>query len=83
VGVEPAGEDERGEAAPEARGDGHDDLFGVRGRAIAGVAFFVLYAISFSLRGLVVPGLVGGVLGGVLVSLVFKEVDARRRRRRR
>jgi hypothetical protein len=86
VGVGPAGEDERGEGAPEpARGDppGQGDLLGVRGRVIAGVVFFALYAISFSLRGLVLPGLVGGVLGGVLVYLVFKEVDARRRRRQR
>jgi hypothetical protein len=94
VGVGPAGEDERGEGPPEtAAGDappepprgetpGDGDLLGVRGRVIAGVVFFALYAISFSLRGLVLPGLVGGVLGGILVYLVFKEVDARRRRRR-
>jgi hypothetical protein len=94
VGVGPAGGDERGEAPPEAargeagpeppRGDspGHRDLLGVRGRIIAGVAFFLLYAVSFSLRGQVLPGLVGGALGGVLVYLVFKQVDERARRRR-
>jgi hypothetical protein len=88
VGVGPAGEDEprpqeRG-APPPARGDdGRPDRLGPRGRAIAGFAFFVLYAISFSLRGLVLPGLVGGVLGGILVYLVFKQMEERSRRRRR
>jgi hypothetical protein len=79
VGV---GEDEPRREPPPAD-DEHRDLLGMRGRVIAGVVFGALYAVSFSLRGQVLPGLVGGVLGGFLVYLVFKEVDARRRRRRR
>jgi hypothetical protein len=63
--------------------DGHQDRLGVRGRIIAGIAFFLLYAISFSLRGEPFPGIVGGILGGILVYLVFKQVEERSRRRRR
>ena len=61
----------------------HHDRLGVRGRIIVGIAFFLLYAISFSLRGEPLPGIVGGLLGGILVYLVFKEVENRSRRRRR
>jgi hypothetical protein len=83
VGVEPPGDDDsQGEPPPPEPRDAHDRL-GVRGRIIVGVAFFLLYAVSFSLRGQVLPGLVGGVLGGVLVYLVFKEAEERSRRRRR
>jgi hypothetical protein len=67
----------------EPEPDGHHDRLGVRGRIIGGVAFFLLYAISFSLRGEPLPGIVGGILGGILVYLVFKEVENRARRRRR
>jgi hypothetical protein len=63
--------------------DGHRDRLGARGRIIVGIAFFLLYAVSFTLRGEPLPGIVGGVLGGVLVYLVFKEVENRSRRRRR
>jgi hypothetical protein len=63
--------------------DGHRDRLGVRGRIIVGIAFFLLYAVSFSLRGEPLPGIVGGLLGGVLVYLVFREVEERSRRRRR
>jgi hypothetical protein len=75
VGVEP--EPEKKEA------DGHRDRLGARGRIIVGIAFFLLYAVSFTLRGEPLPGIVGGVLGGILVYLVFKEVENRSRRRRR
>ena len=75
MGVEPE-RDER-------QADSHRDRLGVRGRVIAGIAFFLLYAISFSLRGEPLPGVVGGLLGGILVYLVFKEIENRARRRRR
>jgi hypothetical protein len=71
---------------PERDKDGagkHRDRLGVRGRIIVGIAFFLLYAVSFTLRGEPLPGIVGGVLGGILVYLVFKEVEERSRRRRR
>jgi hypothetical protein len=41
----------------------------------------VLYAVGMSLAGEVVPGVVGGVLAGVLCFLVLREVEQRRRRR--
>jgi len=77
VGVDPQPEDDK----PEA--DAHSDRLGARGRIIVGIAFFLLYAVSFSLRGEPLPGIVGGLLGGILVYLVFKEVENRARRRRR
>ena len=77
MGVDP----QRDEYKPEA--DANRDRLGARGRIIVGIAFFLLYAISFSLRGEPLPGIVGGLLGGVLVYLVFKEVENRSRRRRR
>ena len=76
MGVDPAPPDPGNQ--PDRR-----DRLGVRGRIIVGIAFFLLYAVSFSLRGEPLPGIVGGILGGVLVYLVFKEVENRSRRRRR
>ena len=66
----------------EHKADAPRDRLGVRGRIIVGIAFFLLYAVSFTLRGEPLPGVVGGVLGGILVYLVFKEVENRSRRRR-
>ena len=78
MGVDPKPDDDKHEAdAP------HSDRLGARGRIIVGIAFFLLYAVSFSLRGEPLPGIVGGLLGGILVYLVFKEVENRARRRRR
>jgi hypothetical protein len=76
MGVKP-GED--GPPAPGGRPPG--DLLGDRGRVIAGIVVFALYTTSFVLRGAVLPGLVGGALGGVLAFLVLREAEARRRRR--
>jgi hypothetical protein len=54
--------------------------------AIVGVVFALAFAITNIARGDVAPGLVGGVLGGVLVYLVLTRVqqhnDMLRRRRR-
>jgi hypothetical protein len=48
---------------------------------IAAAAFIaVLYAIGMSIRGAVFPGIVGGLLAGVLCYLVLREVEQRRRR---
>jgi len=77
VGVDPKPDDDKHEADPPR------DRLGARGRIIVGIAFFLLYAVSFSLRGEPLPGIVGGLLGGILVYLVFKEVENRARRRRR
>jgi hypothetical protein len=64
-----------------ARGGG--DLLGARGRVVAGLVVFVLYTVSFLLRGAVLPGLVGGALAGLLAFLLLREAEDRRRRRRR
>ena len=48
---------------------------------IGGVIFGAAYVIAFFVRGLYLPGLVGGVLGGVLLYLILKEADARKQRR--
>lgn len=58
-----------------------------RNMAVVAVAFGVVYAVSSILRGSVLPGIVTGVLGAVLVYLVLGRVtehnDAVRRRRER
>ena len=54
---------------------------GMSTRAKIGVGAFiaVLYAVGMSLRGDVLPGVVGGVLAGVLCFLVLREIEQRRR----
>jgi L-lactate permease len=58
-----------------------------RHMAIVAVIFGIAYALSAALRGDVLPGIVTGILGGVLVFLVLKRVAAHnasvRRRRER
>jgi hypothetical protein len=53
--------------------------------ALVGAAFAVVYAVSSVVRGNVLPGLVAGALGGVLVFLTITRLqerhDAARRRR--
>jgi asparagine N-glycosylation enzyme membrane subunit Stt3 len=54
--------------------------------AIVGAVFAAAFSISNVARGNVLPGIVGGVLGGILVYLVLLRVqqhnEALRRRRR-
>jgi hypothetical protein len=52
-----------------------------RARVVIAVAIGAMYAISSSVRGHVLPGVVGGVLAAILCVLVLREVAARRRRR--
>ena len=59
------------------------DLLGTRGRVAAGIIVFVVYAASFALRDEILPGLVGGALAGVLMFLLLREAEQRRRRRGR
>jgi Flp pilus assembly protein TadB len=59
-----------------------DSLLGVRNRAIAAIVFAVLYGVTFGTRGSLLPALVSAVLGGLVVFLLLREVDERRRRRR-
>jgi hypothetical protein len=80
VGVEPPGRRPREQPArgPES------ELLGFRNRVVAGVVFTVLYVLTFGvLRGHLVPAVVAGTLGGVLVFLLLRRADERRRRRSR
>jgi hypothetical protein len=70
-----------GDKPPEPRGP--DNLLGFRNRLIVGVLFAALYIVTFGPRTGWPAGIVSGVLGGVVIFLLLKEVDARRRRRRR
>jgi hypothetical protein len=52
-----------------------------RAKIGAGAFVGVLYAVGMSLRGDVLPAVVGGVLAGVLCFLVLREIEMRRDRR--
>lgn len=54
-----------------------------RAKVGTGVFIAVLYSIGMSLRGAVFPGIVGGILAGILCYLVLREIEQRRDRRRR
>ena len=54
-----------------------------RAKVAAGAVIAVLYSIGMSLRGNVFPGIVGGILAGILCYLVLREIEQRRDRRRR
>jgi hypothetical protein len=56
---------------------------GSRGIIVVAVLLGALYALGQAARGHLVPGLVGGLLAGILCALVLREVEARRRRRER
>jgi hypothetical protein len=60
-----------------------DRYFSRRERAVVGGCVFALYAIGFSLRGYVLPGIVGGLVAGTFAYVLLREIDDRRRRRMR
>ena len=60
-----------------------DDLLGFRNRLIMGVIFAALYIATFAPRQTDIAAILSGVLGGAVVFLLLKEVDERRKRRRR
>ena len=72
MGVEPENKRER---RPE------DELLGFRSRLLMGAVFASLYIATFGPRTGWLPGIISGVLGGVVVFLILKEVDERRKRR--
>jgi hypothetical protein len=49
--------------------------------AIAGAFIAILFAVGSIARGDVAPGIVGGILGGILCYLVLREISMRQRRR--
>jgi hypothetical protein len=54
-----------------------------RAKVATGAFIAVLYAVGMSIRGNVFPGVVGGVLAGILCFLVLREIEQRADRRRR
>ena len=48
-----------------------------RAKVAAGVVIAVLYSIGMSLRGNVFPGIVGGILAGILCFLVLRTISER------
>jgi hypothetical protein len=52
---------------------------GVGAKLTVSAFIAVLYAVGMSLRGDVLPGVVGGALAGVLCFLVLREIEQRRR----
>jgi len=60
----------------------HDDLLGVRNRAIVGAIFAILYIATFGPRTGWLPAVVSGLLGAAVIFLLLKEIDERRKRRR-
>jgi hypothetical protein len=59
------------------------DLLGFRNRLIVGIVFAGLYMATFGPRTGWLPAVVSGILGGAVFYLLLKEVDDRRKRRRR
>jgi hypothetical protein len=54
-----------------------------RAKVGAGAFVAVLYAVGMSIQGDVFPGIVGGILAGILCVLVLREIEQRRDRRGR
>ena len=75
MGVEP--DKKTHERRPE------DELLGFRSRLLMGAVFASLYIATFGPRTGWLPGIISGILGGVVVFLILKEVDERRSRRLR
>jgi membrane associated rhomboid family serine protease len=76
VGVE-------GDPPPTPPRGGGDNLLGVRNRIIVGVVFAALYIATFGARTGWAAAIVSGLLGGIVFFLLLKEVDERRKRKRR
>ena len=68
---------------PEAPRGGGDNLLGVRNRIIVGLVFAALYIATFGSRTGWVAAIVSGVLGGIVFFMLLREVDERRKRKRR
>jgi hypothetical protein len=62
---------------PEARAG-----LSTRAKVAAGVFVAVLYAGGMGLRGDWLPGVVGGILAGILLVMVLNRIEQRRRHRR-
>ena len=67
---------------PQGRQEPPPRGLSTRGKIVAGIVVGAFYAASMTISGHLVPGLVGGALGGVVCFLVLREVEAQRARRR-
>jgi hypothetical protein len=67
----------------EPRVGGSNQGLSTRAKVATGAFIAVLYSIGMSLRGNVFPGIVGGILAGILCYLVLREIEQRRDRRGR
>ena len=74
------GVEEPDDKPKEPRGD---DLLGLRNRVIVGVVFAAAYIATFGPRTGFLPGVISGILGGLVIFLLLKEVDERRKRKNR
>jgi hypothetical protein len=75
---------ERGEPRGNAPGRGERPLpqpMPKRNVAIMAVFVGVLYAAGMIARGAIAPGIVGGILAGILMYLVLREIGQRQQRR--
>jgi hypothetical protein len=54
----------------------------MRAKVAAGVFVAVLYAGGMGFRGDWFPGIVGGILAGIVLVMVLNRIEERRRRRR-
>jgi hypothetical protein len=52
----------------------------MRNKFIAGAFIGILYAGGMAARGDVLPGVVGGILAGILLVMVLNRIEQRRRR---
>jgi fructose-specific phosphotransferase system IIC component len=71
------------EEPDDKRKQPRDDLLGLRNRLIVGAVFAAAYIATFGPRTGFLAAIISGVLGGVVMFLLLREVDARRKRRRR
>jgi hypothetical protein len=70
-----------GVGPPQPPAGGRPARLSLRAKLVVAVFIAVLYAVGMSLRGDVLPGVVGGALAGVLAFLVLREIEQRHRRR--
>jgi hypothetical protein len=75
-------ERQAGEGDPQGRHEPPPRGLSTRNKIIAGIVVGAFYAASMTINGHLVPGLIGGALGGVVCFLVLREVEAQRARKR-
>jgi uncharacterized membrane protein YdjX (TVP38/TMEM64 family) len=60
-----------------------DEILGFWPRLLMGAVFASLYIATFGPRTGWLPGIISGIMGGVVVFLLLREVEERRKRRMR